>query len=119
MSLSLRLSTKGKVAASLAAVATATTLALVVPGTTASAHSGFCSGGPLEQLGSRGDCVKQLQLRMNGYKTRHPELNIQYVTADGVFGPHTEEMLKRAQRSMGLGGFGKAGPTTWYRLQNR
>ncbi|MFZ9889537.1 MAG: peptidoglycan-binding domain-containing protein, partial [Myxococcota bacterium] len=58
--------------------------------------------------GATGDDVRALQekLAAAGYR----------VTADGVFGPRTEETVKRFQRSQGLAIDGAVGPITQGKL---
>ncbi len=55
------------------------------------------------KLGSQGDEVKHLQMRLG-------------ITADGVFGPKTEDALKEWQSKHGIVADGVAGPAIIHRL---
>ena len=55
------------------------------------------------KLGSQGEDVKNLQLRLG-------------ITADGVFGPKTEEALKEWQTKHGVISDGVAGPGILHRI---
>lgn len=55
------------------------------------------------KLGSRGEDVKVLQKKLN-------------LSADGIFGPLTEEAVKAFQKANGLTVDGIVGPNTWAKL---
>lgn len=55
------------------------------------------------KLGSRGEDVKVLQQKLN-------------LSADGIFGPITEEAVKEFQKANGLTVDGIVGPATWGKL---
>lgn len=55
------------------------------------------------KIGSRGEDVKALQKKLN-------------LTADGIFGPLTEEAVKDFQKANGLTADGIVGPKTWEKL---
>ncbi len=55
------------------------------------------------KLGSQGEDVKNLQLRLG-------------ITADGIFGPETEESLKEWQTNHGITADGIAGPGILHRI---
>ena len=57
------------------------------------------------KLGSQGDDVKNLQMRLG-------------ITSDGVFGPKTEEALKEWQQKHGIIPDGVAGPATITRIES-
>jgi peptidoglycan hydrolase-like protein with peptidoglycan-binding domain len=61
------------------------------------------------QLGDSGSGVKQIQTALiaQGYK----------ITADGQFGPLTDQAVKSFQAKRGLKQDGIVGPATWAKLQ--
>jgi len=72
-------------------------------------------GTPL-QRGSTGDAVRLIQgvlSDMRGENSAIPPL-----TADGIFGPNTEDAVKVFQRSAGLTPDGIVDPATWNALVN-
>ena len=76
--------------------------AAIVMAAKAANESGF-------RRGDRGPGVKVIQslLREAGLR----------LAADGIFGPHTERMVKQYQRAKGLYPDGIVGPVTWARLE--
>ncbi|MCL2816770.1 MAG: peptidoglycan-binding protein, partial [Clostridiales bacterium] len=67
-------------------------------------------GTPL-RLGSRGESVRVMQQYLNVIRTAHP--SIPQLTADGVFGPATQNAVVAFQRQFGLTPDGVIGPVTW------
>ncbi|MEG4515535.1 MULTISPECIES: peptidoglycan-binding domain-containing protein [unclassified Microcoleus] len=63
------------------------------------------------KCGSKGEDVKRLQKLLNARDfSRHP------IVIDGVFGPTTEDAVKRFQRQAHIPVDGVVGGTTWDRL---
>lgn len=61
--------------------------------------------------GSKGDCVKALQILLNGYG-----FSCGSSGADGSFGPATLSAVKKYQKAKGLSVDGSVGPKTWAAL---
>lgn len=61
--------------------------------------------------GSKGDCVKALQILLIGYGYSCGASN-----ADGSFGPETLSAVKKYQKAKGLSVDGCVGPATWTKL---
>ena len=71
-----------------------------VPAAPAAAPASPSTGLSTLRRGSRGDDVKILQQTLG-------------ITADGIFGPGTENAVRAFQRSRGLSADGVVGPQTW------
>lgn len=71
-------------------------------------------GYPL-QNGSSGSYVTVLQVMLNRISQDYPAIPRIYPT-DGVFGPQTEEAVKRFQRIFNLTPDGLVGQATWYKM---
>ena len=67
-------------------------------------------GTPL-RVGSRGENVRIMQEYLNALSAVFP--SIPRITADGVFGPLTENAVRAFQRQFGLTADGIIGPITW------
>jgi len=65
---------------------------------------------PLLKRGSKGEAVKTLQSLLN-------QLGYSVGAVDGIFGPATENGVKRFQASCGLVADGIVGPKTWAALE--
>lgn len=72
-------------------------------------------GTPL-RVGSRGDAVRCVQIRLNELSGRYPL--IQSLTEDGIYGDATADAVKAFQRIFGLTVDGIVGPLTWSKLMN-
>lgn len=71
-------------------------------------------GAPLRR-GSRGESVAQLQAMLNQVARDYPAIP-RVRPADGIFGPGTEQSVRRFQEIFGLTPDGIVGNATWYRL---
>lgn len=71
-----------------------------------------CRTTPTLRQGSRGECVKALQIMLNNTGA-NPRL-----TADGIFGPRTRSAVITYQRQNGLVDDGIVGNNTWHSLLN-
>ena len=71
-------------------------------------------GTPL-QLGSAGESVLQLQVRLNRIAQNYPAIP-KISSPDGLFGPVTEASVKAFQRIFNLADDGVVGPATWYQI---
>jgi peptidoglycan hydrolase-like protein with peptidoglycan-binding domain len=60
---------------------------------------------PLVRRGNEGHPVKTLQYLLNTHA--------QAISVDGIFGPRTEEAVKKLQQQKGLAADGIVGPQTW------
>ena len=69
-------------------------------------------GTPLRS-GSRGDNVLLIQDYLNTIARAYP---LPLITADGIFGPATENAVRAFQRLFGLTEDGIVGPRTWERI---
>ena len=65
------------------------------------------------QRGSIGQAVASLQTRLNALEGREA------VTVDGVFGPETEDAVKRFQEARGLPVNGTVDHSVWLALQKK
>ncbi|MBR2461415.1 MAG: peptidoglycan-binding protein, partial [Clostridia bacterium] len=68
------------------------------------------------RIGSAGNAVRSLQIRLNRIATDYPSIPKIYPT-DGVFAQSTEDAVRRFQEIFGLGVDGVVGKATWYRIQ--
>ncbi|MBQ0010999.1 MAG: peptidoglycan-binding protein [Ruminococcus sp.] len=72
--------------------------------------------GGFLRLGSIGNEVRFLQVRLNRISANYPAIpKIQPV--DGIFGPETEDAVRAFQRIFNLDVDGVVGPATWYKVQ--
>jgi lysozyme len=69
----------------------------------ASTGTATTSTQPILRMGSSGDAVSALQTKLG-------------MTADGVFGTHTDAVVKQFQTNNGLAPDGVVGPQTWAKL---
>lgn len=74
-------------------------------------ESNPAAGLPMLRKGSKGDCVRALQILLIGYK-----YSCGAYGADGDFGPATYDAVRRFQKANGLGVDGIVGPLTWAKL---
>lgn len=83
---------------------------------TAEAISGVPSSWPGYnlQLGASGDKVRQLQTQLNRIARNYPA--IPSLTADGIYGPATEEAVRAFQRIFNLPVTGITDYATWYEI---
>ena len=68
------------------------------------------------RLGSAGDAVRALQIRLNRISDNYPSIP-KIAIPDGVFSYDTEEAVKRFQEIFSLTPDGIVGKSTWYRTQ--
>ena len=68
------------------------------------------------RLGSGGDEVRSIQLRLNRISANYPSIP-KIAIPDGVFSYDTEDAVKRFQEVFSLTPDGVVGPATWYRIQ--
>jgi peptidoglycan hydrolase-like protein with peptidoglycan-binding domain len=68
------------------------------------------------RLGSGGDEVRTLQLRLNRISDNYPAIP-KIALPDGVFSFDTEDAVMRFQEVFGLTPDGVVGPATWYQIQ--
>ena len=68
-------------------------------------------------LGSAGNDVRTLQLRLNRISANFPAIP-KIILADGIFGEDTEAAVREFQRVFGLAVDGIVGKSTWYTVQN-
>lgn len=66
-------------------------------------------------LGSSGDDVRTLQLRLNRISDNYPSIP-KIVALDGIFAEDTEASVKRFQEIFGLSPDGIVGSSTWYAI---
>lgn len=80
--------------------------------------SGLTSSSPVRplRLGSGGDEVRTLQLRLNRISDNYPSIP-KIALPDGVFSFDTEAAVRRFQEIFGLTPDGIVGNATWYRIQ--
>ena len=71
-------------------------------------------GSPL-QLGSAGEAVLQLQIRLNRIARNYPAIPV-IPNPDGLFGPVTQNAVRTFQRIFNLLDDGIVGPATWYQV---
>ena len=71
-------------------------------------------GYPL-QNGSSGNYVTVIQVMLNRISRNYPDIP-RISPVDGIFGPQTEESIKRFQRIFNLTPDGIVGQATWYKL---
>ena len=67
------------------------------------------------RLGSAGDDVRQIQLRLNRISDNYPSIP-KIAIPDGVFSYDTEDAVRRFQEVFGLTPDGIVGKDTWYRI---
>ncbi|MGN0485359.1 MAG: peptidoglycan-binding protein [Lachnospiraceae bacterium] len=65
-------------------------------------------------LGSTGPKVRQMQEQLNAIANAYPE--IKKVTADGIYGPRTEQAVRTFQRLFDLPVTGEVDYPTWYKI---
>ena len=70
--------------------------------------------GFILQRGMRGDEVRFMQQMLRDISARNPQ--IPTITADGIFGPLTQNAVLAFQRLVGITADGLVGPITWGRL---
>lgn len=70
----------------------------------------------LLRLGSAGNDVAFIQLRLNRISANYPSIP-KISTPDGIFGVETENAVREFQRIFGLAVDGIVGKATWYRVQ--
>ena len=68
------------------------------------------------RLGSAGDDVRSIQLRLNRISANYPSIP-KIAIPDGVFSFDTEDAVRRFQEVFSLTPDGIVGPATWYRIQ--
>ncbi len=68
------------------------------------------------RLGSGGDEVRSIQIRLNRISDNYPSIP-KIVIPDGVFSYDTEDAVRRFQEVFSLTPDGIVGPATWYRIQ--
>ena len=68
------------------------------------------------RLGSGGDEVRRVQLRLNRISDNYPSIP-KIALPDGVFSFDTEDAVKRFQEIFGLSPDGVVGNATWYKIQ--
>ena len=68
------------------------------------------------RIGSAGNDVRSIQIRLNRIATDYPAIPKIYPT-DGIFAQSTEDAVKRFQEIFGLVPDGIVGKATWYRIQ--
>ena len=68
------------------------------------------------RLGSGGDQVRSLQIRLNRISDNYPSIP-KIARPDGVFSYDTEDAVRRFQEIFSLTPDGIVGPATWYRIQ--
>ena len=71
-------------------------------------------GVPL-QIGSTGDDVRSIQIRLNRISANYPSIP-KIVRTDGIFTNDTEKAVRNFQRVFGLDEDGIVGKTTWYTI---
>lgn len=69
------------------------------------------------RLGTVGDNVRTVQLRLNRISNNYPSIP-KIVLTDGIFGTDTEAAVRRFQEVFGLDADGVVGRATWYTIQN-
>lgn len=82
----------------------------------ARAASGCVAPYPIEQYGSRGDCVRDLQQLANHKLFWLEGTGCGTLQTDGVFGAATTAGIKCIQRAFGLSVDGSVGVQTWRKL---
>ncbi len=65
-------------------------------------------------IGSTGDKVRQMQEQLNKIATAYPALPT--LAVDGIFGPNTENAVKKFQSTFGLPSTGIVDFKTWYKI---
>ncbi len=76
--------------------------------------TGSYDGTPLS-LGSRGDNVRSLQIRLNRISKNYPAIP-KINPIDGIFGKETEAAVRKFQEIFSLTPDGIVGKNTWYRI---
>lgn len=66
------------------------------------------------QVGSTGSKVRQLQEQLNAIAKAYPALPT--IGVDGIYGPQTQEAVRKFQSIFGLPATGIVDFTTWYRI---
>lgn len=69
------------------------------------------------RLGSVGDAVRQVQIRLNRISKNYPSIP-KIVLTDGIFGTDTEAAVRNFQRIFNLPTTGAVNSTMWYAIQN-
>ena len=69
------------------------------------------------QLGSTGDAVRTLQIRLNRISANYPSIP-KIIAADGIFANDTDAAVRRFQEIFNLTPDGIVGRSTWYTVQN-
>ncbi len=88
----------------------------LVPNTPSAVPSQSAPVVPL-RLGSVGNDVRTLQIRLNRISRNYPSIP-KIVLTDGIFGSDTEAAVRRFQEIFGLTPDGIVGTATWYKIQN-
>ena len=70
----------------------------------------------LLRLGTAGDDVRQIQIRLNRISDNYPSIP-KIALPDGVFSFDTEDAVRRFQEIFGLDADGVVGKSTWYAIQ--
>lgn len=83
---------------------------------TAEVISGVPSSWPGYTLtqGSSGEKVRQMQQQLNRIARNYPAISS--ITADGIYGPLTENAVRTFQRIFGLPQTGNVDYATWYEI---
>lgn len=68
------------------------------------------------RLGSTGDDVRSIQIRLNRISRNYPSIP-KIAAADGIFSTDTEEAVREFQRIFNLSEDGIVGKATWYAIQ--
>ncbi|MBR5514591.1 MAG: peptidoglycan-binding protein [Clostridia bacterium] len=68
------------------------------------------------QLGSSGNDVKQIQIRLNRISTNYPAIP-KIPQANGFFGQSTDAAVRKFQEIFNLTPDGRVGKATWYKIQ--
>jgi len=71
--------------------------------------------GMVLRRGSRSDAVKTVQQQLNRIARNYPAIGPALIV-DGIYGPKTEDAVRRFQRIFHLSADGLVGRATWYRL---
>lgn len=69
------------------------------------------------RLGSAGNDVRTVQIRLNRISNNYPSIP-KIVLTDGIFGTDTEAAVRRFQEVFGLSPDGVVGRATWYTIQS-
>lgn len=77
------------------------------------AAAGRAASMPHLRLGSKGEAVKELQSKLNGFRAK---LGLRPIPVEGTFGPKTQATVKEFQKLWGIDAQGNVGEVTWRRL---